>query len=160
MDLSIKAMAKKHLARITTLEKTCFGADAWPAEVFVELLKIYRKSANVRGQLWVAVEAGSEKVLGYVGLELSSLGEAELSNLAVDPACRRQKIGRRLVAFVLAECQELEVPLLWLRVRKSNTRALDFYRACGFRKQGEFRAYYDHPREHALIMAMEIQNVD
>ncbi len=156
MAIIIKSLARKHLSIVATLEKTCFGADAWSVEAFAELFETYRESSDFRGQLWVAIEAGTNKVLGYAGLELSSFGEAELSNLAVDPAHRRQGVGQRLVAFVLGEYQELEVSLLWLRVRRSNTRAISFYTACGFRKRGEFRKYYDHPREDALIMAIEL----
>ncbi len=156
MDVVIKPMTRKHLNIVTTLENACFGTDAWSREVFTELLKVYRQSPDFRGQLWVAVEAETKEVSGYAGLELSSLGEAELSNLAVGPAHRRQGVGQRLVAFVIGVCQELEVSLLWLRVRKSNTEAIDFYTACGFRVRGEFRAYYDCPCEDALIMAIEI----
>jgi ribosomal-protein-alanine N-acetyltransferase len=156
MGVVIKPMAEEHLDVVAVLEETCFGADAWPAEAFAELLEIYGESPDFRGQLWVAVEAGTEEVLGYAGLELSSLGEAELSNLAVSPAHRRQGVGQLLVAFVIGVCQELGVSLLWLRVRKSNTGAVDFYTTCGFRVRGEFRAYYDRPHEDALIMAVEI----
>ena len=156
MDVVVKPMAEEHLDVVTALEETCFGADAWPAEAFAELLEIYGESPDFRGQLWVAVDAKTEAVLGYAGLELSSFGEAELSNLAVDSVHRQQGVGRRLVEFVVGVCQELGVSLLWLRARRSNTGAVDFYTACGFRVRGEFRAYYDRPREDALIMAIEI----
>jgi ribosomal-protein-alanine N-acetyltransferase len=160
MDVVIKPMAEEHLGMVATLEKACFTTDAWSAEAFVELLEIYGESPDFRGQLWVAAEAQTEEVLGYAGLELSSFGEAELSNLAVSPTHRRQGIGQRLVAFVIGVCQEQGVSLLWLRVRRSNTEAIDFYTACGLRVRGEFRAYYDQPREDALIMATEIENID
>ena len=156
MDVLIKPMADKHLDMVAALEEACFETDAWSAEAFTELLEIYGESPDFRGQLWVAVDAEMGEVLGYAGLDLSSLGEAELNNLAVGPAHRWQGVGRRLVAFVIGVCRELGVSLLWLRVRRSNTGAVDFYTTCGFRVRGEFRAYYDRPREDALIMAIEM----
>jgi len=52
------------------------------------------------------------------------------------------------------------VALLWLRVRRSNAAAARFYAACGFNVRGEFRAYYDDPREDAIIMAREVPAIE
>ena len=64
MAIIIKSLARKHLSIVATLEKTCFGADAWSVEAFAELFETYRESSDFRGQLWVAIEAGTNKVLG------------------------------------------------------------------------------------------------
>jgi ribosomal-protein-alanine N-acetyltransferase len=96
-------------------------------------------------------------VVGYTGIELSALGgEADIVNLAVHPAHRRQGIGRRLLRAVGAYCRAREVPILWLRVRRSNRSARVFYRRCGFRVAGRFAGYYDHPREPATLMTLDL----
>ncbi|MBI3301557.1 MAG: ribosomal protein S18-alanine N-acetyltransferase [Deltaproteobacteria bacterium] len=156
MDMTIVPLNETYCDAVATLEATCFGTDAWPREVFTELLKTYAESPDFRGQVWVAVDGHSRAVLGYVALEVSSLGEAELTNLAVAPTCRRQGVGRLLSSFVMSICQEIGASLLWLRVRASNRRAVEFYKACGFAVRGEFRDYYEDPVEDALIMAVEL----
>ncbi|MEW6298208.1 MAG: ribosomal protein S18-alanine N-acetyltransferase [Thermodesulfobacteriota bacterium] len=146
--------------RVAALEAACFGADAWPPQAFHTLRRTYGESPDFRGHVWVAVDERRQDVAGYVALEVTSLGEAELTNLAVAPAYRRQGIGRLLVSFVVSVCQEVGVELLWLRVRASNGQAARFYEACGFVGRGEFRGYYDDPREDALIMAIEVPEED
>jgi ribosomal-protein-alanine N-acetyltransferase len=157
MDVTIIPLDETYYDAVAILEATCFGTDAWPREAFTELLQTYRDSLDFRGQVWVAIDDHSKAVLGYVALEVSSLGEAELTNLAVASSCRRQGIGRLLTSFVVSICQEVGVSLLWLRVRASNTRAVAFYEACGFAVRGEFRDYYEDPLEDALIMARELE---
>ncbi|MCS6924976.1 MAG: ribosomal protein S18-alanine N-acetyltransferase [Candidatus Binatia bacterium] len=156
VDVTVVPCDESLCKEVAALEVMCFGADAWPPEVFHTLCRMYSESAGFRGQIWVALDEQRRTVAGYVALEVTSLGEAELTNLAVAPACRRRGIGRRLVSCVIAACQQAGVELLWLRVRRSNQRAVRFYEACGFVKRGEFRDYYDDPREDALILALEV----
>jgi ribosomal-protein-alanine N-acetyltransferase len=157
MDITIVPLSESFCECVAALEVVCFGPDAWPPEAFHVLRQTYSESADFRGQIWVAVnERQQEAVVGFVALEVTSLGEAELTNLAVAPAYRRRGIGRLLVSFVIGVCQQVGVELLWLRVRASNRQAVRFYEACGFVTRGEFRDYYDDPREDALILAIEV----
>lgn len=156
MAVTIVPLTETHCDTLAALEVTCFGADAWPREAFAELLETYAESPDFRGQVWVVIDDQSQEVLGYAALEVSSLGEAELSNLAVAPARRRRGVGRLLTSFVISVCRESGVHLLWLRVRASHAQAVEFYEACGFAVRGEFRDYYEDPREDALIMALEL----
>lgn len=160
MDVTIVPLDQSRCDAVAALETTCFGRDAWPAEAFHELIQTYTESPDFRGQVWVAVDDQSQALVGYVVLEVNSLGEAELANLAVSPACRRRGIGRLLVSFVTGICREMGVSLLWLRVRGSNMQAVRFYQTYGFTVRGEFRDYYDDPREDALIMAIELPEED
>jgi len=156
VDITIVPLAETHCDAVAALEQDCFGTDAWPREAFFELLETYKESPDFRGQVWVAMAEQSRSIVGYVALEVASLGEAELTNLAVTPVFRHEGIGRLLVAFVISVCQEVGVNLLWLRVRASHSNTIAFYQACGFAARGEFRDYYDQPVEDALIMAIDI----
>jgi ribosomal-protein-alanine N-acetyltransferase len=160
MDVTIIPLNEAYCDTLATLEVTCFGTDAWPREAFSELLETYTESPDFRGQVWTAIDDHSQAVLGYTALEVSSLGEAELTNLAVAPAFRRRGVGRLLTSFVISICQEIGVSFLWLRVRASNLQAITFYEACGFAVRGEFRDYYEEPVEDALIMAVELSEED
>jgi len=156
MDILIAPLNQSQCDDVAALEEICFGRDAWPREEFTELLETYRESPNFRGQIWVALQEPNRELVGYAALEVSSLGEAELTNLAVAPPSRQQGVGRLLTTFVVNVCQERGVSLLWLRVRKSNIQAVKFYETCEFTVRGEFRDYYEDPSEDALILAREL----
>jgi ribosomal-protein-alanine N-acetyltransferase len=69
------------------------------------------------------------------------LDEAELLLLAVARAARRQGIGAALLARVLEDAEARGAACVHLEVRADNP-AVDLYRAHGFAKNGERRAYY------------------
>ena len=81
------------------------------------------------------------------------LGEADMMNVAVSPAYRRQGIGR---ALVLALCEALktrmQATVLTLEVRDSNAAAIALYQGFGFEEVGRRKNYYDLPKEDALIL--------
>ena len=68
-------------------------------------------------------------------------------NLAVDPAFRRRRIGSRLLDKAV---ELLDVKEVCLEVRKSNRRALGFYRKHGFKRVDISSSYYGD--EDAVIM--------
>ena len=147
-------MSATDVPAVARLERAVFRREAWPASAFAYVGRVFAASRPPRGRFWVA-QGGDGRVLGYTGLELSALGgEADLINLAVDPARRRRGVGRRLVGVARAFCRARRIPLLWLRVRASNRGARAFYRRCGFQMVGRFRGYYDDQREDAILMAL------
>ncbi len=150
-------MTTGDLKRVTTIEAVCFGAEAWPRQVFRELLGAFDRSRSRRGGLWVAEEPATGEVMGYAGIEVSALwGEVDIINIAVAPEYRRRGVGVALVEWIVRLCRRHGVPLLWLRVRASNRSARRFYRAMGFRRRGQFDGYYQAPDEPAVLMAMDL----
>jgi ribosomal-protein-alanine N-acetyltransferase len=156
-SVKIRPMAAGDVPRVTAIEAACFGAEAWPAEVFRELVRAYRQARPLRGALWVAHDATTDAILGYAGVEISALrGEADVINIAVDGACRRRGVGQALMAQIVGFCRRQGVEILWLRVRASNRGARRFYRYLGFAERGRFGGYYREPDEPAVIMAVEM----
>lgn len=148
----IRPLRPDDVRAVARLERVVFGRGGWPASVFALLGHAFAAARPPRGRFWVASVGG--RLVGYAGVERSVLGgEADLINLAVDPAYRRRGLGRRLLTTALAWCRQQGVPLLWLRVRAGNRAARAFYRRCGFRVVGRFAGYYRHPREDAVLMA-------
>jgi ribosomal-protein-alanine acetyltransferase len=136
------------------IEQEVFGREAWPRSAFAYLHAVFAAARPARGRLWVAKTTGGG-IVGYVGVELSALGgEADVVNLAVDPAHRRRGIGRTLMAAAVGYARTRRVELVWLRVRAGNRTARAFYRCCGFEVVGRFRGYYADPREDAVLMAL------
>ena len=82
-------------------------------------------------------------------------GEADMMNLAVAPAYRRNGIGKALVAELVAQLQSLDIHSLTLEVRQSNLPAVMLYENMGFSQVGLRPNYYQKPKEAALILRKE-----
>jgi GNAT superfamily N-acetyltransferase len=84
------------------------------------------------GRTIVAESAG--ELLGFAVVLQRDDGDAELDGLFVEPAQWRHGIGRALVVEAERIAARDGSASLWVI---ANTRALDFYRACGFVAVGE-----------------------
>ena len=124
-----------------------------------ELLRALEPSQRGREELsnplslWLVALLDGQ-LAGYVGSQ-TVLDEADMMNLAVDPACRRQGIARALVEALTAALAERGVRSLTLEVRASNEGAIALYRTLGFAQVGRRPNYYTKPREDALILRKE-----
>jgi len=80
----------------------------------------------------VYVAEVDQRVVGWVHVfrarRVASLPFHEIGGLAVDPACRRQGIGRALVQHA---CSQFEGPVR-VRCRDDRTETHSFYEALGF----------------------------
>ena len=81
--------------------------------------------------------------------------EAELLTLAVDPARRRRRLGRRLLAAAVAGAERGGAGVLHLEVAVDNEAAVAFYTGAGFTPAGRRRGYYarENGRVDALLMS-------
>ena len=87
----------------------------------------------------VVVEDG--QVRGYVAVETHSDGTGYIDYLGVDPAARRQGLGRRLVTDATDLLLESGVTSVHLTVREHNPAALSLYAALGFTHERLIRPY-------------------
>jgi len=86
-------------------------------------------------------------------------GEAELLTIAVDPARRREGIGRRLLARALIRAHARGAETCFLEVAADNAAATGLYRSAGFTQTGRRPGYYrlqDGQRTDAAIMARSL----
>jgi ribosomal-protein-alanine N-acetyltransferase len=100
-------------------------------------------------QSWVA-ESGPA-LAGFLVLRETAPGEAEILNIAVDPACRRQGVAAALLRG--ASLHRFEQ--VYLEVRESNAAARALYTAFGFIGSGIRPNYYDCPREAGIVMKLQ-----
>jgi len=142
----IVKMESCHVPRIAHLETVCFH-DPWSEKSIASELE------NPLSLWLVALEG--EKVVGYVGSQ-SVLGWTDMMNVAVDPDYRRQGIGERLIAELIARLKAMGNECLTLEVRESNLGAIALYDKLGFREVGRRKNYYRNPREDALILRVEL----
>ena len=143
-QVKIVPMAAEHLDRLEQLERMCFSRP-WSKKMLAEELD------NQCAAFLVAVEPETEKAVGYAGL-LVVADEGYITNVAVDPSCRRQGVAAQLLQVFDDFAKGNRLAFLTLEVRPSNAAAIALYRGFGFREVGRRRNYYDLPKEDALIL--------
>ena len=143
-QVKIVPMAAEHLDRLEQLERMCFSRP-WSKKMLAEELD------NQCAAFLVAVEPETEKAVGYAGL-LVVADEGYITNVAVDPSCRRQGVAAQLLQVFDNFAKGNQLAFLTLEVRSSNAAAIALYEGFGFREVGRRRNYYDLPKEDALIL--------
>lgn len=143
-QVKIVPMAAEHLDRLEQLERMCFSRP-WSKKMLAEELD------NQCAAFLVAVEPETEKAVGYAGL-LVVADEGYITNVAVDPSCRRQGVAAQLLQVFDNFAKGNHLAFLTLEVRPSNAAAIALYGGFGFREVGRRRNYYDLPKEDALIL--------
>ena len=96
------------------------------------------------------------RIIAY-GVLMLAPGEAQLLNLSVVPDCRRQGLGRALLAQFVDDARRLGAEQMFLEVRVSNAPGIGLYRSEGFAPIARRVAYYPPApvtgsREDALVM--------
>ena len=131
----------RDLSVLISLEKTCFGRDAWPwidclaALTFPEIVRL---KAVFEGRTigFVIGDRRRREDLGWI------------ASIGVHPDFRRQGIGRTL----LLTCErQLALPRLRLTLRDSNRVARSLYQHCGYVKVDVWTQYYSDG-EHGIVM--------
>ena len=147
MKVQIVPMNGDHLDEVTELERICFP-DPWSRDMLKEELE------NDLAAFLVALD-GQGAVAGYAGLQVI-LDEGYILNIAVRPDCRRQGVASRLQRVFLDFAKGNQLAFLTLEVRASNYEAIALYGSRGFRGAGRRKNYYEHPREDAVIMTLDL----
>lgn len=137
------ALQASELAKIDAI---CF-TDPWRETSF-------REALSGEGYTFVALEEGGE-LIGYAGM-LTVLDVADVTNVAVLPAFRRQGLARRLLTALTAKAREQGVTRLQLEVRESNVAARTLYESLGFTVDGKRKRYYRRPDEDAVLMSLSL----
>ncbi|WP_221928752.1 ribosomal protein S18-alanine N-acetyltransferase [Tepidiphilus olei] len=155
--LRLRAMREDDLPWVTALERT--------AQEIPWSEKSFREALTAGYACWMAevlsgddpTTAAAEPV-GFLILLLVA-GEAEILNLAIDPAHRGRGLGREMLEAALEEARERGATTVWLEVRVSNQAAIALYQRSGFAIVARRRGYYatrEGAREDALVMQREL----
>ncbi len=144
MKVQIVPMNGDHLDEVAELERVCFP-DPWSRNMLKEELE------NDLAAFLVALD-GQGAVAGYAGLQVV-LDEGYILNVAV---CRRRGVAGQLLNVFLNFAKGNRLAFLTLEVRASNYAAIALYGSRGFRGVGRRKNYYEHPREDAVIMTLDL----
>lgn len=147
MKIQILPMNGDHLDEVAELERVCFP-DPWSRDMLKEELE------NDLAAFLVALDERGA-VAGYAGLQVV-LDEGYILNVAVRPDCRRRGVAGRLLEVFLNFARGNQLAFLTLEVRASNYAAIALYGSRGFRGVGRRKNYYEHPREDAVIMTLDL----
>lgn len=147
MKVQIVPMNGDHLDEVAELERVCFP-DPWSRNMLKEELE------NDLAAFLVALDERGA-VAGYAGLQVV-LDEGNILNVAVRPDCRRRGVAGRLLQVFLNFAKGNQLSFLTLEVRASNYAAIALYGSRGFRGVGRRKNYYEHPREDAVIMTLDL----
>lgn len=80
----------------------------------------------------------------------------ELENIVVDLRARRIGVGTRLLEALIDSAKVAQGHLLFLEVRESNFPARGFYEKLSFQQNGRRKAYYNDPREDAILYSLAL----
>ena len=140
--LEVRKLTEEFLNEVVLLDNRVFPESPWGMDSF--------RDNMVHDYDHPVVAVKEHKAVGY-GI-LRQIDDGEILLVGVDPACRRQGIGREIVKELLA----LAEPggQVFLEVRESNTAARKLYASLGFTELIRRKDYYKDPAEDAVIMTV------
>jgi ribosomal-protein-alanine acetyltransferase len=149
--MKVRQYEKQDLFEILALQAKNPLAAQWKELDYAQL------AADPRGTILVAeLETMTPvKVLGFVAF-YRIIDEAELRNIAVDPAHQHQGVGKALLAEGHRRLLEAGAKRVFLEVRQSNKAALALYYSAGFGLHSQRKDYYHDPREDAYVLSLEL----
>ena len=134
MNITIRKARPEEAETLTDISmrsKQSAGYDDAFMEACREELKIHPEDIEHK-HYWVAE---TKQVCGVIGLDLEPNGDtAEVSSFFIDPAFKRQGIGRLMWQEIVAQAQDLGLKSLSLA---SEPAAVPFYSAMGLAIVGE-----------------------
>lgn len=143
MTTTIRPMTAADLSRVFDIEQVSHPSP-WPLKGLQESLQNHAA--------FVLEHQG--RVVGFAFVQ-RILDEAHLLDIAIDPSCRGQGLGRELLRQLMDDVLVQGITIWFLEVRVSNAAAISLYQSLGYNELSLRRNYYDGPegKEDALLMA-------
>jgi ribosomal-protein-alanine N-acetyltransferase len=153
LRIHIRWMIRRDMPAVLAIEKASFEFP-WFEEDFVRSLR----QRNCLGM--VATLSSTTRiydhVIGYMLYDLNK-SHIHLLNFAVDPDCRRNGVGTKMIEKLVGKLSKSRRSRIILEVRESNLDAQLFFREHGFRAVSVLRGYYDDTAEDAYVMELRYQ---
>jgi ribosomal-protein-alanine acetyltransferase len=149
--MRIRGFSQADLAAIVNIQSRTPQAAQWTQADYAKL------AGDALGLILVAEPdtISPPTIAGFAAFH-HVMDEAELRNMAVDPAHQRQGVGRELLAEAQRLLREQGVRHIYLEVRTSNIAAQQLYYSAGFGLRSRRKDYYNNPREDGLVLALEL----
>jgi ribosomal-protein-alanine N-acetyltransferase len=146
-DVSMRLMLDGDVSSIMQIEVRAYPFP-WTAGIF-------RDCIRAGYSCHVLLKDG--KIAAYVVMSIGAR-EAHILNICVCPEQRGKGYGRIMMHKMIALARQLQVDMMFLEVRPSNTAARRLYEKLGFNEVGIRDNYYpaEQGREDALLLAMQL----
>ena len=131
-----------YIEQIFNLEKEIFVNSAFN--------KTYLETLTKGENSFIYVYLIEDKVCGYL-MVLDSIDVYEILAIATIEEYRNKGFAQELL-------DKIKTKDIFLEVRKSNERAINFYKKNNFKQISIRKGYYSDPTEDAIIMKMEVNN--
>lgn len=143
MDFEITAMDETDATEAIALEQRA-TRHSWTLRAVRDCLQSGCQASKI---------STDSTIRGYC-LSRASGHEIEILNLVVDPGYQHRGLARHLIGDLIERGLNSETDVVFLEVRRSNTRARRLYTAMGFEQVGTRRGYYvgTPEGEDALVM--------
>jgi ribosomal-protein-alanine N-acetyltransferase len=138
----IRWMIRRDMPEVLQIEAEAFEFP-WSEDDFVRCLR-------QRNCIGMVVEQ-DDRVVGFMIYELHKT-RLHVLNFAVAADCRRQGLGRQMVAKLVGKLSLQRRVRVTLEVRETNLDAQIFFRSQGFRAVSVLRSYYEDTPEDAYVM--------
>ncbi|MGL4774496.1 MAG: ribosomal protein S18-alanine N-acetyltransferase [Clostridium sp.] len=142
MDLIVKLMEPCHIDEVVKISRESFSIS-WSEDSFRKEL------SNPLAKYVVGLI--DNQVVGFAGVWMI-IDEGHITNIAVSPNFRGQKIATKLLAGLIEQAENWGCYAITLEVRKSNIIAQKLYESAGFVNEGIRKGYYEDNKEDAIIM--------
>ena len=131
-----------YIEQIFNLEKDIFKNSAFSKESTENLVKADNS--------FIYAYLIDEKICGYL-MVLDSIDVYEILAIATVEEYRNKGIAQELL-------DKIKTKDIFLEVRESNKKAINFYKKNNFKQILIRKGYYSDPTEDAIIMKMEVNN--
>ncbi|EHI76062.1 putative ribosomal-protein-alanine acetyltransferase [Fusobacterium sp. oral taxon 370 str. F0437] len=131
-----------YIEQIFDLEKEIFVNSAFN--------KTYLETLTKGENSFIYVYLIEDKVCGYL-MVLDSIDVYEILAIATIEEYRNKGFAQELL-------DKIKTKDIFLEVRESNERAINFYKKNDFKQISIRKGYYSDPTEDAIIMKMEVNN--
>ena len=140
---TIRSASVNDILAIRALAQQSPLAAHWTADQYSKLVS--------DGIVLIAEDSGN--VCGFVAANAVA-GEWEIENVVVACEFLRRGLASQLLCELMLRAKSVSASTLLLEVRESNLPARRLYEKHGFAEEGRRRAYYQDPKEDALLYAL------
>ncbi len=153
MKVVVRRMEAEDVPQVVELENRWLYLSKWGGNGYLSVMR------DPRVYTCLVAETGEPDPPQIAGLAVLAqlLDHCELCNLIVLPEYLSKGVGYQLLQYCLEVARHFRIPRMLLEVRKSNQRAIDFYKRNEFRVISERKNYYASPREHAWVMERAVE---
>jgi ribosomal-protein-alanine N-acetyltransferase len=152
----VRPVEASHIADLMRIADET-NLSPWSAQNYLDELKN-------PDAIMLRLVADDNSTLGFVvgrivtGGQIETRLDAEIYNIAVTRDGQGKGHGQALFDAFIATCGERNVVQIWLEVRQSNHKAIGFYERNGFKLVQTRNHFYENPREHALLMKLDLRS--